>query len=316
MANRTVTVKASGGDYTSLAAAYAGEQGSYHDLVTNQMILTIELYASAAPDSSSVLMFDGEYHSNSSYYMVMIVPASERFAGTWNTGKYYLSAGISGQNNYLRMTGIQVSHGGASLIGTGLVADKCYFVSTYRNNLTITSGAIVKNSIIKTASRQLVTVHTGAKIINCTCLGNASASYGHALRSMDYGGGPGNIINCVSFSNTAGADYGTIAAGTTYEHNASEDATADDCGYGDGHLVQKSVSSMFTDAANGDYTLKAGSPLIGAGTTGTDVPTDDILGNTRPGTPSIGAFDVEAAAPTFLAAWSSGSNNVMRGARP
>lgn len=45
--------------------------------------------------------------------------------------------------------------------------------------------------------------------------------------------------------------------------------------------VDATYYQLFTDYDNGDFTLKAGSPAIDAGTS-TDAPSDDILGNSRP----------------------------------
>jgi hypothetical protein len=64
MANKTVTVKTSGGDYTSLNAALAGEA---IDLVANTRILTIECYAFT--DTTAVTI--SGYTSDESYYVNM-----------------------------------------------------------------------------------------------------------------------------------------------------------------------------------------------------------------------------------------------------
>lgn len=110
-------------------------------------------------------------------------------------------------------------------------------------------------------------------------------------------------------SATAGGAFAFSAAVTkTCNNNASSDGTADDFG-GTGHLVNQNESNLFTDPANYDLTLKAGSALIEAGKdlSGAGV-TADILGVARPQGAAfdIGSFEYVAApaAPGMPAALS------------
>ncbi|MFC1981783.1 choice-of-anchor Q domain-containing protein [Chloroflexota bacterium] len=50
---------------------------------------------------------------------------------------------------------------------------------------------------------------------------------------------------------------------------------------------------MFVDPDNGDYHLQAGSPCINAGTSN-GAPDDDLEGNTRDGSPDMGAYEFGA----------------------
>ncbi len=60
------------------------------------------------------------------------------------------------------------------------------------------------------------------------------------------------------------------------------------------------LDPLFVDAPGGDYSLAEGSPAIGAGDPGTGV-AEDINGNPRPATPSVGAYEGGAVvAPPML----------------
>ena len=106
--NRTVTVKPSGGDYTSLAAAIAGEKG---DMVSLDRQLTIECYAMA--DAGGAALFaNADWVTDATRYVLVTVPTSERHGGGWNTSKYYLPVeGIAlrvHSTEFVRIDGVQI----------------------------------------------------------------------------------------------------------------------------------------------------------------------------------------------------------------
>ena len=84
---RTVTVRPSGGDYTSLNAALAGEAA---DLVALNRQLNIELYAMT--DTEAVDLITPAYVTDPDRYIKVYTPAAERHAGVWDAGKYHLDA--------------------------------------------------------------------------------------------------------------------------------------------------------------------------------------------------------------------------------
>lgn len=93
----------------------------------------------------------------------------------------------------------------------------------------------------------------------------------------------GSVENCIF----AGASGYIINGGTTTgSNNISSDATAP----GTNSLINQLATDIFTDAANGNFTLKAGSPAIGAGTDLSATFTTDITGATRTTPWDIGAF--------------------------
>ncbi len=81
----TKTVKSSGGDYTSLSAWEAGEQG---DLIAADQIKKAECYAF---QDTTAFTIDGSTTSDTQY-MYVTVPTAERHDGKYNTSKYRLEA--------------------------------------------------------------------------------------------------------------------------------------------------------------------------------------------------------------------------------
>ena len=100
--------------------------------------------------------------------------------------------------------------------------------------------------------------------------------------------------NCVSFQNTDDFNLCTVS------YSASDDVEA-----GTGNINGLTWADQFVDYVNGDFNLKAGSALIGAGigpASDADVPTTDIAGNTRSGTTTdIGT--ILYIASNFIVAW-------------
>jgi hypothetical protein len=114
------------------------------------------------------------------------------------------------------------------------------------------------------------------------------------------------VPSTINYKNCVGADGGTAdwvfedqGAGlptVTQNYCASTDATGDDYA-GTGNLTGQDSGDMFTDSANGDVTLKAGSNLLNAGDDLSGTFTDDIIGTTRPqgAAYDIGAFEKSAS---------------------
>lgn len=98
--------------------------------------------------------------------------------------------------------------------------------------------------------------------------------------AQKFNGGFENLlkaVNCVSFDNTD--DF--AASVTTIAYCASDD------GDGTNAITGLTWADQFVDYTNSDFTLKAGSGLIGTGigpASDANVPTTDIAGNTRSGT--------------------------------
>lgn len=104
----TKTVKASGGDYTSLAAWYAGEQG---DLVAADEVRQAEVYS--FEDTESVTMY-GSNCDSTRYFRVFAAPGHGH-SGVWDDTKQrlvvsgdFFPSGITAIDMGTRLEGLQV----------------------------------------------------------------------------------------------------------------------------------------------------------------------------------------------------------------
>lgn len=118
---RTVTVKPSAGDYTSLAGADAGEVGGV-DFVALDRQLDIACYA--MNDTTAVALAAAT--SDATRYVRVYTPPTERHAGTWNTGKYYLT--VTGATAISIASGLHTRVEGLQIQCTLTAADvkSCY----------------------------------------------------------------------------------------------------------------------------------------------------------------------------------------------
>lgn len=117
------TVKPSGGDYTSLAAAEAGEQ---KDLVAADEQLTIECYAMEDLGNRAYFL-NANWTVNATCYVRITVPNGERHHGKWDTNAYRLKisgtwgSGINSELDYTRLEWLQVEDNMTIASGSGFV---------------------------------------------------------------------------------------------------------------------------------------------------------------------------------------------------
>lgn len=96
------------------------------------------------------------------------------------------------------------------------------------------------------------------------------------------------VQNCRG-GNTITACYSNLGTDSGSSHNGSDDTSSI------GTNALTSQTWVYTDAANGDYSLQSSDPFIGNGTPVSGI-TDDIIGNSRDGTsPDGGAFEYVSA---------------------
>jgi hypothetical protein len=326
MANRTVTVKASGGDYTSLNAALQGEDDTYADLVTNTMILTFDCYN--FEDTTAASTGTG-YIVSASYYLNIV--AHDSHGGKPSTSSYRLSLTLTaaGQvfNNsesYTRVVGIQLNfacssgspsftHGFMSGNGVqvnGVLFDKC--IAKYGSN----AGTTQRNAGIWCGTAN--STHTIRNCLSLSIKGGSKFSAGVNLSAgsltldnctfydCDIGirHEPANSVtarNCLMSSCTDAADSLTDQA-LTVEYCATNLADFGD-GVDEGTGCRKLQTFTFIDAGNYDLHLgSADAGAIGYGTNLYATFQDDIDGDDRGGsgaTWDIGA-DEYVAAGVFL----------------
>lgn len=312
MADSTVTVKSSGGDYTSLNAALSGES---KDLVTNTQILTIYCYA--MEDTTAFDTGTG-YTTSSSYYINMTSPSGERHDGKYNTEKYRVVK-TGGSNAYAgciredhtRISYIQIvatTSGdfysalviSATCYAYGLII-RCSGDGIYQACHGITLSAPAYDKVIKIWNCALYNTSSGSTtyeshgiflynyysptihVFNCT-----SYNFRWGFRSSE-NSSSNTIKNCLSSTGRGSCFYGTFYTGNS--NNASSDSTAQ------GTDARINQTFTFIDAANGDFHLSstdAGAKGYGVSDPGSGLFSDDIDGVTRSGTWDIGADEYVA----------------------
>lgn len=278
------TIRASGGDYTTLSAWEAANQG---DLVAADEIRVAECYNDWPGGLNDAVYLDGSTEDATRYLMITVAPG-HRHDGTPGTGFHIrrdqdwltlvrLNASsrarlewLDARNGATNGTAYDIQQGWA----TNCIARGGYrgFGSCRVNSRLVNCLAIGPSSI---AAFEL-TDWQNAQALNCVAAG---ASYG-----FRYNKGTGAVLkNCVAYGNTTNYS-GTYAAAST--NNASSSASDDAPG---GSSVWNVTSAAFADAANNDFHLASGSVLIGAGTNLYSDFTTDIDGDTWP---SSGAWDI------------------------
>lgn len=288
MADKTVTIRPSGGDYTTIAAAVTGEVAANANLTATGMngILTFSIEGTWSADDTTAADING-FTTDSTHYVKIVDNSS---------GTYHLrpSAAVALylHDNYHRVIGLRVSttlaSGYAIRAGdTGHVIDRCKVVDSQRGIYATGASAIIVNCIVdKVATRCIYGSVNNGYIYNCT-VGNSSGT-GIELSTFT-----GWILkNCYSGGNS-GADYsgtGSPTLTTCY----SEDGTLSTS-------TAAFTTSTFTDVTSGaaNFALVTGSGLID---TGTDLSSDstypfnwDFANNTRSGTWEVGAYNYAAS---------------------
>jgi len=331
VANATVTVKSSGGDYTSLNAALAGEVA---DLTANchstggAGILTIECYA--FEDTTAASTGTG-YTTSANYYINITVPATERHAGKWNTSKYrhkYTgeSNNINIQAQHVRISYLQIESPDDSwrfgIRSDPTIANSPYLyvygcilkptASTNSNLYGIRSSddvqLIAYNNLIygysSTSSCGIMCRHNS---LDCKIYNNTFVNLANAI--ILEGWGDGDIQNNL-FSSCAshGSGYARYNHYNATSSSSFGDLTGEDVGDND-----TSVTFTFVDAAGYDFHLAsndAGAKDAGASLSGTF--TTDIDGETRSGTWDIGADEYVAACASSTASFQYYFNNARQ----
>lgn len=340
-------------DYTSLAAAIAGETGASPkcvtgaDLVANDEQLTIECRASSgAADTASVTI--STFVTDADCYVKIYVPPEHRHNGIYDDQKYRIEANVAYTGiidpaiAYLKINGLQGRNtysgsGPGYFIGKAtarpagfLIIENCLSspgFSTSREGISINEVSAndyisIKNTIIYGCTGGIAGIHVRGgsskvvydlEIYNCVVHGSSEA-YAALVRRIDTGGSV-SIKNVVA-TGASIADFHLLDVSGTeaYSNNASSDSTA----LGDDSLINQIEADLFSDPSAGDFSLVSNSPLIDAGigpALDSNVPTTDIVGNPRSGsTCSIGAFEYVVEGGTLSIPVAMHHYNLLRSA--
>lgn len=308
MPDKTVTVEQSGGDYTSFAAAIAGELSANSDLTALAGILHIVTSGEwTAPDTSRVVV--SGFTVSSSYHVSL-----ECYSETYELSPTTNNGFIRIENQYTHVKGFHnLSSATSQSAGNpvDVYATDCVIDSVWVKDTTISGGGAwsgfysggTRNVFVNCIASNLTAAWGGfdndyASVVcyNCDSV-NVISVYGQFCDIP-------TLKNCYAAPPASGSQsmYVRPTAMTTCF----------------GSLIQSGVTqvafdtSTFTNVTAGseDLSLVSGSGLIDAGT---DLSGDatypfnwDFLGNTRTGTPDVGAIEfVSGGTPQEIAGTSS-----------
>jgi hypothetical protein len=288
----TKTIKGSGGDYTSLAAAIAGTAGN---LVSLDQQVNIACYASATADQSTGSATVSGYTTDATRYVKIYTPSTERHPGWWSGTFYYFGTytntgdGLTVATNYTVIDGIaaissdsvtaliKVTASNCTLSNCLSVCDEGGYCYRFTNNPNLVYNCVASSA--DTAVGIYDGSGTGITLDNCT---SHTTSY-----SGVYGG---ICTNCLSYSASNQGFY-SPKAGSDY--NATNFSTAT----GGAH---DRVSQTFTFVGASKYQLAVGDTgAKGYGSNLSGTFTTDIAGSTRSVPWDIGAWMAQAGSYSY-----------------
>lgn len=294
MADRTVTIKPDGGgDYTSLNTAFATEDNTYADLVTNTMILTFECYA-GAEDTTGALTGTG-WTTNSSYYLNIVGAPSEKTSsntGKWSTERYRMHRNSTSdvyclqiEEQYTRVTDIQFKRTAANLAANyqfvclitaaaaNTLVDRCIFVAALSGSsgsniiraIQIMADATVRNCLLygwSNGTEQHVGIYRENGTVtaeSCTLVDCyfGFRGYGtHTVKNTGVSGG-NTAFSLGTWTQTAcSTTTPTFVDATNKDyHLASSDTTWKDAGDGTGMSFSVDIDGQSRPATAGDWDI-------------------------------------------------------------
>jgi hypothetical protein len=306
------TVKASGGDYASLAGAMTHLAASHANLVTADVYASIEIDGTWAANDTSAVTISG-ITTDATHYINIYTTAAARHKGVFPSATYYRlvvtgSTTINNSVDNVFLDGIPFK----------TIATNQAYAYGFKNEFTFTNLR-VSNCIIV------------GELSGTTGSGGAwgifyySTGVGYAWNNIVYGWLNGTNACVGIYTNGASKIYSNTVvdsyiayttgwAGAVFKNNIAQGATT---GYTSGNATgiknlsnaadapgtspQNSKTVTFKDAGNKDYHLGASDTValnIGSDSSGDSAPmnfTTDIDGDTRSGTWDIGADEIVAA---------------------
>ena len=302
------------GDYASLNAALVGEAQDLTDGAGDTYTINCQATTDVADTTAAAVT--GWTTGEAEYITIKAVAGEEAIKTGWSATRYRLmvtdNTCLAVSEDYVRIEGLQVGPNADTTNSYGihynnvgasneLRVDSCRISGAGSNTcrgLTCFDGdAIGKifNTIFENFASRGIYVNncTVVDVLNCII-------YHSSYDGIEYNAGAGSIRNSAVFKN---ADDFDIVGDATVDYCASDD------GDNEGHDVAESGGGAdwpddFVDAANGDFTLKTDSGLVGNGTDdpGSGLYSDDIEGDARSSTWDVGADEYVAAGVTLTVA--------------
>ena len=308
MANKTVTVKPAGGNYTTLAGAIAGELVANADLTAMAGILNIEIGGTWSSSDTTAVTVNG-FTTSAAYYVNIYTDAANRSgASEFSTAKYNLApaiaSGISIQDNYVRINGIQIkiAAGASGITFANIDFTSLAYIDNCRIYKSIDPGAGATYGIFIGDTSCFV------KVWNCIIYGFAGTN--NTSSAIYCGGFDVAIFNSTLYGNYNGikqANNTALAKNCAVFNNTDDFSgtiTIDYCASDDNdetHNIAESSADAnwtadFAASATGNLTLLATSNLVGAALDdpGSGLFLDDIEGNTRTDW-DVGAYEYSAS---------------------
>jgi len=320
-------------DYTSLAAAIAGETGASPkcvtsaNLVTNDEQLTIECRATSGAADTTQVTISG-FTTDADNFVKVYVPSGHRHQGVWNTGKYRIeTSGVAltaSGTAYIDINGLQLtSQTNIGILHAGDLTGVCRIYDcivkghsyNYRAGIHIDRYSMtyyIFNNVVYdwngTGGNGILRVDGNAYIYNNTVLNCVTGINGSSANRTCIAKN-----NIVQDCTTCYSDSSHFDEGTT--NNLSDDTTAP----GANAFTEKTLT--FADAASDNYALAStDTDAIDAGvnlSSDANLPFDiDIIGTSRPQGDywDIGAFEYVVSGGTLSIPVAMHHYNLLRSA--
>lgn len=307
-------------DYTSLAAAIAGEAGGSPkcvtdaDLVSNDEQLTIKCRATAGAVDSAQVDITG-FTTDANCYVKVIVDTGHQHDGQWDNSKYRIVPTEVDPYYAVRLSDAYTEvHGIQARCDVSYDSAVCCFDFVYGIANTKFVDCLAMNERDDSTDHQIgfcIRHSSDQKVINCIAYGFKTSAGGGSTHLtsgiMGYGLGSGSAAyayNCVTYDCKDGIAAYSGSNNKFHVRNCISvdcvESDYEDNGYGWGAASDKNIdsdgsapgsttltrtsASLFRDAANYDFYPKysGAAPEFGDDLSGVGSESHDIIGIARP----------------------------------
>jgi hypothetical protein len=296
----TVTVQATGGDYTTIQAAESGEQ---KNLVTADEILVIDIEAGTYNESVDV----GGWTTDSTRYVRFKAQTGDEHGGVQGAGVKIASSvsfnfPLDCSQDYTQFFDLEFEQTNGSnaafhcisctgVRGERLIADSNGSNCFDMRNASTSSPHTLINCLAIGANKGFDLANGSSNNwYNCTSIDATTVGFQcQAFSTMNV-----LVQNCVTYTAVGDGFYTGAKTDSASDYNAAHDTRAPGA-----NSVDNITSAAFEDYAGGDYAPADSGVLDGAGTDLSGIFTDDITGTTR-STWDIGAFITASTGATLV----------------